>query len=187
MGRKQIHRLAAWGWITISHLHQNGGPSSSKWLTSDRRDPGLPFLANHADTTWACDFIQAYDIPVRQGYLSQQASWLFLAPKIVGKTVLTSTSKFQLQTDSMSYRTRSSVFVSSAVAAQSASIVRLLTPPATPTAIHSMSPLWIPRAAGRAWFELLFWYRPPEHGAVHLMGAHGGGSFADSRRRIRRR
>jgi hypothetical protein len=24
------------------------------------------FLANHADSTWACDFIQAYDILFRQ-------------------------------------------------------------------------------------------------------------------------
>jgi hypothetical protein len=98
-------------------------------MSSDRRDPGLPFLANHADTTLACDFTQAYDIPVRHRYLSQQAFWLFLAPKIVGNTIFRSTGKFRLRTDSRSCRTRSSVFVSSAVAAQSASIVRLLTPP----------------------------------------------------------
>ena len=70
MGRKQIRRLAARGGITISYLHQNGGPSSSNWMSSDCRDPGLPFLANHADTTWTCDFIQAYDIPFRQAYAS---------------------------------------------------------------------------------------------------------------------
>jgi len=64
MGRKQIHRLAARGWITISYLHQNGGPSSSNRMSSDRRDPGLPFLANHADTIWFCDSIQAYGHPI---------------------------------------------------------------------------------------------------------------------------
>jgi putative transposase len=34
-------------------------PSGQKWST---------FLANHADDTWACDFIQAYDILFRQVY-----------------------------------------------------------------------------------------------------------------------
>jgi hypothetical protein len=30
----------------------------------------LPILAKHVDTIWVCDFIQAYDIPFRQGYAS---------------------------------------------------------------------------------------------------------------------
>jgi hypothetical protein len=42
MGRKQIHRLAARGWSTISYLHQIGEPSSSNWMSSDRRDPPSP-------------------------------------------------------------------------------------------------------------------------------------------------
>ena len=71
MWRKQIQRLAARRWITISYLHQNGGPSSSNWMSSDRRDTSLPFLANHADTTWACDFIQAHNILIRQAYASR--------------------------------------------------------------------------------------------------------------------
>ena len=36
--------------------------------TNHRGQSWATFLANHADATWACDFIQAYDILFRQVY-----------------------------------------------------------------------------------------------------------------------